>query len=84
MSFNPSLHFFFHTFVFFKEVAHEVFGDKLNGHWWEKLHKLRFWINQLHTVAGMPVTPKLHILTKHAKQWVDMFGPSFGREGEQS
>ena len=84
MSFNPSLQIFFHTFVAFKEVAHAVFGEELKGPWREKLHELRFWINQLHTVAGMPVTPKLHILTKHVEQWVDMFGRSLGREGEQS
>ena len=29
------------------------------------------------------MTPKLHILTTHIAQWVDLFHRSLGREGEQ-
>ena len=31
----------------------------------------------------MNITPKLHILIVHVEQWVDVFGRSLGREGEQ-
>ena len=31
----------------------------------------------------MNITPKLHILTTHVEQWVDRFGRSLGKEGEQ-
>ena len=32
----------------------------------------------------MPITPKLHVLTVHMEQRVDMFGRSLGMEGEHS
>ena len=31
----------------------------------------------------MNITPKLHIPIVHVEQWVDVFGWSLGREGEQ-
>ena len=31
----------------------------------------------------MSVTPKLNILITHVEQWVDRFGRSLGKEGEQ-
>ena len=84
MSIKPELKVFYHLFVAFKEVAHSVFGEELKGPWRERLHTLKYWVHHLNSVAGMPITPKLHILTVHVEQWVDIYGRSLGREGEQA
>ena len=47
------------------------------------MHILRDWIRRLNTILGMPITPKIHILITHVEQWVDIFGRSLGKEGEQ-
>ena len=54
----------------------------LQANWRETLHHLRSLINLLNTSYGLPVAPKLHILTVHIEQWVDLFGRSLGLKGE--
>ena len=62
------------TFQAFREVAETIFStNKWPSEWRKKLH----------TSFGMNITPKLHILFVHVEQWVDVFGWSLGREGEQ-
>ena len=51
--------------------------------WRESLHILRDWVKRLNTILGRPVTPKIHVLITHVKQWVDILGRSLGKEGEQ-
>ena len=75
---------YFATFTTFHEVAKTLFSEgDLQPNWRETLHHLRSLIHELHTSSGLPITPKLHILTVHIEQWVDLFGRALGREGEQ-
>ena len=75
---------YFATFAAFHEVAKTLFSEgDLQPNWRETLHHLRSLIHGLHTSSGLPITPKLHILTVHIEQWVDLFGRALGREGEQ-
>ena len=61
-----------------------MFGTKqLTDDCKEKLHHLRDCILYLHSSFNLSITPKLHILITHVKQWVDRFGRSLGREEEQ-
>ena len=75
---------FYATFIAFKAVASAVLSAKqLPVDWRERLHHLRTCLLHLHTHHGMNITPKLHILITHVEQWVDRFGRSLGKEGEQ-
>ena len=80
---SDNLVMYYNTFCAFKDVAHSLFGLVLQSDWREKLHLLKLWIERLKSTYGMPITPKLHILTTHIEQWVDLFGRSLGKEGEQ-
>ena len=81
---NPESELYFATFVAFHEVSQTLLSQaNLQVDWREKLHKLCSLIHQLNISFGMPVTPKLHILTIHIEQWVDLFKRALGREGEQ-
>ena len=75
---------FYATLLAFKGMASAVLGAKeLPVDWREKIQHLRACILHLHTSQKMSVTPKLHILITHVEQWVDRFGRSLGKEGEQ-
>ena len=81
---GSSMQPYYSTFLAFRDVAKAVFStDKLPSDWRVKLHHLKECILLLHTSFGMNITPKLHILIVHVEQWVDVFGRSLGREGEQ-
>ena len=81
---GSTMRLFFVTFKAFSDVAKAVFTQgMLENDWREKLHHLRSCILQLHSQFGMSITPKLHILITHVEQWVDVFGRSLGKEGEQ-
>ena len=75
---------FYTTLLAFGDVAGAVLGSKqLPVDWREKLHHLKSCILHLHSTFKMSITPKLHILITHVLQWVDRFGRSLGKEGEQ-
>ena len=75
---------FYATLLAFKGMASAVLGAKeLPVDWREKIQHLRACILHLHTSQKMSVTPKLHIMITHVEQWVDRFGRSLGKEGEQ-
>ena len=75
---------YFTTFKAFKEVAEAIFStNEIPSDWRRKLHHLKECVLQLHTSFGMNITPMLQILIVHVEQWVDVFGWSLDREGEQ-
>ena len=75
---------YFTTFQAFKEVAEAIFStNEIPSDWRRKLHHLKECVLQLHTSFGMNNTLTLQILIVHVEQWVDVFGQSLGREGEQ-
>ena len=75
---------YYSTFLAFKDMSIGVLGTKeLPVDWREKIHHLRDCIHHLHYTLNMNITPKLHIVITHLEQWVDRFGRSLGREGEQ-
>jgi hypothetical protein len=81
---SPEGELYYATFAAFHDVAKALFRSAdLQPDWREKLHGLRSLIHQLHTSCGLPLTPKLHILTVHIEQWVALHHRSLGREGEQ-
>ena len=75
---------YYNALLAFKKVAHSVFGAKLHPSWREHLHILRDTLHMLTRIHGMPITPKLHVLTVHVEQWIDIHGRSMGKEGESS
>ena len=82
---GSALRLYFEAFQAFKAVSQAVFtSEALQPGWREKLHILRSSILRLNRDYGMSVTPKLHILTTHVEQWIDIFGRPLGREGEQA
>ena len=70
--------------VAFKQVSESVFGTKLHPNLREHLHHLKDVIHVLVSSQGMPLTPKLHVLTVHVEQWIDQNGCAMGKEGESS
>ena len=63
---SPEVKLYFATFTAFHDVARTLFSEgDLQPNWRETLHNLRSLIHELHTSAGLPITPKLHILTVH-------------------
>ena len=75
---------YYNVLVAFKQVSESVFGTKLRPSWREHLHHLKDVIHILVSSEGMPLTPKLHVLTVHVEQWIDRNGRAMGKEGESS
>ena len=75
---------FYVTFLAFEGVASALLSAKqLPVDWRERLHNLRNCLLHLHSFYRMNITPKMHVLITHMEQWVDRFGQSLGKEGEQ-
>ena len=78
---SPEVKIYLNTFTAFHAVVKTLFNEGVQQpNWWETLHQLRFLIHQLHTSCGLPITPKLHILTVHIEQWVDINGRALREE----
>ena len=74
---------YLNTLKSFKKVNEGVFGLKLSPDWKNLLHELKSSLAHLNVVDGLPLTPKLHIVTVHIEEWIVMNGRSLGKESEQ-
>ena len=67
----------------FHKVKKEVFGNYLGELWEESLDEFAAKLIQAHESVGLPVSPKLHIIQVHVKQFVQMNkGQGLGRLNE--
>ena len=75
---------YYNALVSFKQVSESVFGTELHPSWREHLHYLKDVIHILFSSQGMSLSPKLHVLTVHVKQWIDWNGLAMDKEGKSS
>ena len=75
---------YYNTFILFKQVSESVFGTELHPRWREHLHYLKDVIHILFSSQGISLSPKLHVLTVHVKQWIDRNGLAMAKEGKSS
>ena len=75
---------YYNTFILFKQVSESVFGTEMHPSWREHLHYLKDVIHILFSSQGMSLSPKLHVLTVHVKQWIDQNGLAMDKEGKSS
>ena len=79
---NQDQQLFIDTLVSFRQVSQSCFGTRLHPLWREHLGKFRSCIQQMATLQGMAITPKLHVICVHVEQWIDRHGRAMGMEGE--
>ena len=75
---------YYNALVSFKQVSELVFRTKLHPILREHLHYLKDVIHILFSSQGMSLSPKLHVLTMHVKQWIDRNGLAMDKEGKSS
>ena len=75
---------YYNALVSFKQVSESVFGTELHPSWREHLHYLKDVIHILFSSQGMSLSPKLHVLTVHVKQWIDRNSLAMDKEGKSS
>ena len=67
----------------FKKVKTDVFGNQVGELWEETLNDFTASLVDAHENIGLPISPKLHILAKHVRQFVIMNnGQGLGRLNE--
>ena len=71
---------YYNALVAFKQVSESVFGTELHPSWREHLPHLKDVIHVHVSLEGMPLTPKLHVLTVHVEQWIDRNGHAIGKK----
>ena len=75
---------YYNTLVLFKQVYESVLGTELYPSWREHLHYLKDVIHILFSSQGMSLSPKLHVLTVHVKQWIYRNSLAMDKEGNSS
>ena len=75
---------YYNALVSFKQVSELVFRTKLHPILREHLHYLKDVIHILFSSQGMSLSPKLHVLTMHVKQWIDRNDLAMDKEGKNS
>ena len=69
--------------LLFKKVKTDVFGNQVGELWEETLNDFTASLVDAHENIGLPISPKLHILAKHVRQFVIMNnGQGLGRLNE--
>ena len=69
----------------FKLVKKNVFGNYVGEMWEANMEEFSVSLMHAHLTAGLPISPKLHIIAQHVRQFVLMNnGQGLGRLNEAS
>ena len=66
----------------FKSVKTAVFGTELSSNYLEVMRDFKIHLDLAHMASLLPITPKLHIISEHIIQWVEMTGDSLAKSNE--
>ena len=62
----------------FHRVKKDIFGTKLGEMWEASIEQFSAELINAHTTAGLPISPKLHIIQAHLVEFVTMLGGHHG------
>jgi hypothetical protein len=66
----------------FKEVKDAMFGEKLGADFEDVMDNFKMFLTMAHETCGLPISPKLHMISTHVIQWVRMTGEGLAKANE--